>query len=307
MLVGTATKDDAAVYRLSSTQAIVSTLDYFTPIVDDPYAFGAIAAANALSDVYAMGARPLFALNIVGFPRDTVPLSVLGEILRGGSEKVAEAEIFVVGGHSIDDAEMKYGMAVTGIVHPDRIIRNVGARPGDQLFLTKPVGTGIVSTAIKRGIATASDVDEAVGVMAALNKGAADAMLEVGVHAATDVTGFGLLGHLAEMTTGSGVGARVRASAVPLLSSAHALARQDVLPGGTRRNQTAIEPMVRWDERVETALRVLLCDAQTSGGMLIAVAPDRADALEEALRAHGTREAARIGEIVAEETLDVVP
>jgi len=306
VLVGTSTKDDAAVYRLSSTVALVSTLDYFTPIVDDPYAFGAIAAANALSDVYAMGARPLFALNIVGFPRDTLPFTVLGDILRGGADKATEAGIFIIGGHSIDDQEPKYGMAVTGVVHPDQITRNVGAQPGDALFLTKPIGTGVLSTAIKRGLAEASDIDAAIALMATLNQAAAEAMLEVGVNAATDVTGFGLLGHLSEMTTGSGLGARINASAVPLLSPAEDFVLRDIVPGGTRRNQTAVETLVRWDDAVDMALRVLLCDAQTSGGLLIAVPPERAGILEEALRSRKTPAAARIGEITEGSMIDVI-
>jgi selenide,water dikinase len=307
VLVGTSTRDDAGVYRLSPELALVSTVDYFTPIVDDPYAFGAIAAANALSDVYAMGARPLFALNIVGFPRDTLPFSVLGDILRGGADKAAEAGISVIGGHSIDDREPKYGMAVTGVVHPDRITRNVGARPGDALYLTKPVGTGVLSTAIKRGLATPRDVDDAVALMATLNEGAAAAMLEVGVHAATDVTGFGLLGHLSEMVNASEVGARIQASSVPQLPPVADLVDRDVVPGGTRRNQAALESLVDWDERVDDITRVLLCDAQTSGGLLIAVARERADALEAALRARQTPAAARIGEIIPGSRLEVVP
>jgi selenide, water dikinase len=304
--VGTSTCDDAAVFRLSSDQALVSTVDYFTPIVDDAYDFGAIAAANALSDIYAMGARPLFCLNIVGFPRDTLPLSVLGDILRGGADKVAEAGIAVIGGHSIDDREPKYGLAVTGIVHPDRIIRNVGALPGDVLVLTKPIGTGIVSTAIKRDVASAAAIEQAVASMAMLNRLASEAMIEVGVNAATDITGFGLLGHLSEMTLGSGVGALIRASAVPVLVSAYDLARDDVIPGGTRRNQAAIEPLVRWDGAVDSVSRAVLCDAQTSGGLLIAVSPDRVHALEGALGARGVL-AARVGEIVVENEITVVP
>lgn len=305
VLVGTSTSDDAAVFRLSAEQALVSTVDYFTPIVDDAYDFGAIAAANALSDIYAMGARPLFGLNIVGFPRDILPLSVLGDILRGGADKVAEAGIAVIGGHSIDDAEPKYGLAVTGIVHPDRIVRNVGARPGDALVLTKPIGTGIVSTAIKRDVASAEAIEEAVASMATLNRSASEAMVEVGVNAATDVTGFGLLGHLSEMTLGSGVGALIRLSDVPLLPTTHDLARADVIPGGTRRNQAAIDPLVRWDAAVDPVSQAILCDAQTSGGLLIAVPRERLNALAAALSARGVL-AARIGEIVADGDITVI-
>jgi len=307
VLVGTSTSDDAAVYRLTDSLAIVSTVDYFTPIVDDPYAFGTIAAANALSDVYAMGARPLFALNIVGFPRETLPLSILGEILRGGNDKAGEAGISVVGGHSIDDAEPKYGMAVTGVVHPDSVVRNVGAQPGDALFLTKPLGTGIISTAIKRGLAAPAVVTEAVSIMATLNRAAAEAMLDVGVHAATDVTGYGLLGHLSEMTSGSEVGARIEASTVPLLPAAEELARQDVVPGGTHRNQAAIADAVHWHDQVDPITRIVLCDAQTSGGLLIAVPRERAVDLQAALIARGAPVVARIGEIVAGREIEVVP
>jgi selenide,water dikinase len=297
VLVGNSTNDDAAVYRLSAEQALVATVDYFTPIVDEPYDFGQIAAANALSDVYAMGARPIYALAICGFPRDRLDEGVLEEILRGGVEKASEAGIPVVGGHSIDDAEPKYGLAVTGIVHPDRIVKNVGARPGDRLFLTKPIGSGIVATAIKRGAADRELIRRAVNVMATLNRAASDAMLEVGVRAATDVTGFGLLGHLAEMTTGSGVAARVSASTVPVIEGARELAHADVVPGGTRRNHAGVAGVVRWPATMAEAEQLLLSDAQTSGGLLLAVAPERAEALRAALGRVGTLAAAEIGEI----------
>ena len=282
----------------------MSTVDFFTPIVDDPYAFGAIAAANALSDVYAMGGEPLFALNLVGFPRDTLPLSTLGEIMRGGSDKAAEAGICIVGGHTIDDIEPKYGLVVTGVVHPDRVVRNVGARPGDVLYLTKPIGTGILSTAIKQGLAAPDDIEQATAVMATLNRAAAEAMLAVGVHAATDVTGFGLLGHLHELTRGSGVGAILEASAVPLLPSVEEFARRGVVPGGTRRNGEMVEPYVDWDG-VDEPTRILLADTQTSGGLLIAVDAERAGALELALRQRSAPVIARIGEIVAGDRLRV--
>jgi selenide,water dikinase len=294
------------VYRLTDDIALVTTADYFTPIVDGAFEFGAIAAANALSDVYAMGAHPVFALNIVGFPRDTLPLTVLTDILRGGAEKAAEAGISIIGGHSIDDREPKYGLAVTGTVHPDAIVRNIGAQPGDVLFLTKPIGTGILTTAIKRRLAAPEDIADALAIMTTLNDAAASAMIEVGVHAATDVTGFGLLGHLSEMTIGSAVGARVSAAAVPRLPSVEELLQRDVFPGGTTRNQEAIEPYMAWDDDIGPTTRLLLADPQTSGGLLIAVAPERADALEHALHARGTPVAARIGEIVAGDRLQVV-
>ena len=298
VLVGHATSDDAAVYRLSDDQALVATVDYFTPIVDDPYDFGRIAAANALSDIYAMGARPIFALAIAGFPRDQLGAGVLEHILRGGAEKAAEAGIAVVGGHSIDDAEPKYGLAVTGVVHPDRIVRNVGARVGDRLFLTKPLGAGIVSTAVKRGLADEAVVSRAVEVMATLNRAAAEAMIEVGPSAGTDVTGFGLLGHLSEMTQGSGVAARLRASAIPVQPGVYELAQRDVIPGGTKRNHAGLEGIVRWAPEIDLAGQMVIADAQTSGGLLIAVPAERADALRSALERAGTPAAAEIGEIV---------
>lgn len=297
VLVGHATNDDAGVFRLSDDQALVATVDYFTPIVDDPYDFGRIAAANALSDVYAMGARPLYALAICGFPRDRLAEGTLERILRGGIDTAAEAGIPVVGGHSIDDAEPKYGLAVTGMVHPDRIVRNVGARPGDRLILTKPLGMGIVATAVKRQVADPELVAAAIGVMAALNRAASEAMLAVGASAATDVTGFGLLGHLGELTRGSRVAARIRFADVPFLAGVEALARADVIPGGTRRNHAGVADVVRWGG-LDEVHQLMLADAQTSGGLLIAVAPERAAALRAELTRRGSLAAAEIGEIV---------
>jgi selenide,water dikinase len=299
LLVGPETCDDAAVYRLAPDLALVLTVDYFTPIVDDPHAFGQIAAANALSDVYAMGGRPVAMLSIVGFPRDKLPMAVLGEMLRGGAEKAREAGVGVVGGHSIDDAEPKIGYAVVGTIHPDRVWRNVGARPGDALVLTKPIGTGIVSTAIKQGKAPPAAVAEATRVMAALNRDAAEAARAVVVHAVTDVTGFGLLGHLREMTVGSKVRARIRASRVPLLPDVPALAAAGFVPGGTRRNLQAVTDVVRWDPAIPEALRTVLGDAQTSGGLLVAT-PD-GEALLRELAARGHPAAACIGEVVADD------
>ena len=293
------TSDDAAVYRLDAHRALVATADFFAPVVDDPYDFGRIAAANALSDVYAMGARPLFALNLVAFPRKLLGAGVLEEILRGGGEAAREAGIAVVGGHSIDDHEPKFGLCVVGEVSPERVVLNSTARPGDRLVLTKPIGTGIVATAIKAGAASPEAIAEAVATMGTLNRGAAEAMLHVGVHAATDVTGFGLLGHLREMLVASGTAARVRASAVPLLPEALALCRAGHIPGGTRRNQADLAAALRWGDDVAPPLRVLLCDAQTSGGLLVAVAPDRADRLLQELRARQAPAAALIGEVVA--------
>jgi selenide,water dikinase len=299
VLVGTETRDDAAVYRLTDGLALVLTVDFFTPIVDDPYAFGQIAAANSLSDVYAMGGRPIAMLSIVGFPRDKLPMTVLAEILRGGAEKGREAGVSVVGGHSIDDAEPKAGYAVVGLVHPGRVWRNVGARPGDALVLTKPLGTGIISTAIKQAKAPERAVAAAVRTMSALNRSAAAAAAAVPVHAVTDVTGFGLLGHLHEMTQGSKVRARLRAAAIPLLPDVIVLAAAGLVPGGTKRNLHAVEGAVQWDPNLSETRRLVIGDAQTSGGLLIAT-PDGA-ALLRGLEAAGVEGAAQIGEIVAED------
>lgn len=298
LLVGSESADDAAVYRIGPDQALVFTVDYFTPIVDDAYQFGRIAAANALSDTWAMGGEPALALNIVGFPSRTLPLTLLQEILRGGAEIAAEAGVLVAGGHSIDDPEPKYGMAVVGFVHPDHIVTNIGASPGDRLYLTKPLGIGIVTTGIKRQRVTQETIDRAVRVMTTLNRGGARAMREVGVHAATDVTGFGLLGHLREMLASGGIGARVHLSQVPVLEEAWDLVRDDVCPGGTRRNLAAVECQADFAPDLDEAERLMLCDAQTSGGLLIAVAPEKASALEAALRAQGTLAAACIGEVL---------
>jgi selenide, water dikinase len=284
LLVGASTSDDASVYRLSQELAVVATVDYITPVVDDPYTFGAIAAANSLSDVYAMGAAPLFALSLVNFPRDNLPFSVLEEIVRGGAEKAAEAGISIIGGHSVDDPGPKFGLAVFGTVHPDRVVRNVGARIGDRLALTKPLGSGILLTAFKNDLLKAADIQEVVQEMLKLNRAASEAMVEVGVSAATDVTGFGLLGHLSEMVAGSHVGARLDAEAIPVLDGVVALAEKDIAPSGSRRNLDAVAGTMEWFHDAPQAFRLALADAQTSGGLLIAVAPERADALSNALR-----------------------
>jgi selenide,water dikinase len=299
ILVDAATRDDAAVYQLTPDRAIVATVDFFTPIVDDPYDFGRIAAANAFSDVYAMGGTPLLALNLVGWPRDTLPYEVLGEVLRGGADIAREAGAFVLGGHSIDDPEPKYGMVAIGEVHPNRLITLARARPGDALVLTKPIGTGVLATALKRDLASAADIAPAVQSMATLNAGAARAMRATGggVHAATDVTGFGLLGHLHNMLVASNASAELDGSAVPLLPKAVELAERGAIPGGTKRNQEALAPHVKIAGGMPEPVRVLLFDAQTSGGLLIAVDPDRVGALVGALEREGTPVAARIGRI----------
>ncbi len=299
ILVDASSRDDAAVVRMAPDRAVVATVDFFTPVVDDAYDFGRIAAANALSDVYAMGATPVFALNLVGWPRDTLPFELLGEVLRGGADVAREAGAFVVGGHSVDDPEPKYGMVVFGEVQPDRIVRNAGAKPGDVLVLTKPIGTGVLTTALKRDLVTEQDLAPAVSAMTTLNAGAARAMATVGVHAATDVTGFGLLGHLRSLLEASGVAAEVRAAAVPLLPGARDVAERGAIPGGTERNLASLTDAVTFGASVSPIDRVLLADAQTSGGLLIAVAPERSDALVAALGRERTPAAAVIGRVIA--------
>ena len=300
-LVGTETRDDAAVYRLSDTEAVVETVDFFTPVVDDPYWFGRIAAANALSDVWAMGARPLFALNLVCWPVAKLPMEMLGEVLRGGAESARLAGAPVLGGHSIDDPEPKFGMAVTGVVHPDRVLRNVGARAGDVLLLTKPLGSGIATTAIKAEKASAALVDRVIEVMSELNRAAGEVLAASGaVHALTDVTGFGLLGHAWEMAEGSGVTLRLRAEAIPVLPGVRELAAQDVVPGGSRANLRWIQPNVLLADGLHPTTAIVLADAQTNGGLLAAVDRARAGAVLEALRAAGVA-AVDIGEVVAGE------
>ena len=275
LLVGTETRDDAAVYRLSDDLAIVSTADFFTPIVDDPYDFGRIAAANALSDVYAMGGRPVTALNLVAYPLADLGPGPLEQILRGGADVAAEAGVAVVGGHSIDDPEPKYGLAVTGLVHPDRLVRNAGARAGDELWLTKPLGGGVVATALKRGLNVDGTLEAAVEVMTTLNRDAADEALAAGASAMTDVTGFGLLGHLHEVCRASGVSAHLRAGSVPAIEGVLDLLALPEPPvaGGSRRNREWVEAHVRWEADVTGERRWLLADAMTSGGLLVAVPP----------------------------------
>lgn len=304
LLIGLDEPDDGAVYQLASGEALVQTVDFFTPIVDDPFDWGRIAAANALSDVYAMGGTPLTALSIVGWPRDELPLDLLADVQRGSAEVLVEAECTLIGGHSIDDREPKFGLAVTGIVDPERMMTNQAARPGDRLVLTKPLGTGLISTAIKRDQATPEQIEAAVLVMTTLNRAAADAAGTIGVQAATDVTGFGLLGHLGEMVAASGVGARIDHRWVPLLPGVEELAEGGVVPGGTGRNLASVGEFTRFGDLAEP-LRTVLADAQTSGGLLFAVDPDRCDDLIAALGEAGTPAAAVIGEIVDGEGIEV--
>ena len=279
VLVATAGRDDAAVYRIAPDRALVATVDFFTPIVDDARDFGAIAAANALSDVYAMGARPLFALGITAFPREKLSTGLLEKIVSGGASKMAEAGIAIVGGHSVDDPEPKFGYTVIGEVHPDRVITNDGARAGDLLYLTKPLGSGLVATAIKRGLCPPALEREAVAVMSKLNRAASEAMVAAGATAATDVTGYGLIGHLSNIKGG----ADIELSAIPFMAGVRSLAEKDLFPSGSRRNHAAYRDQVDWSG-IDELDQMMLCDAQTSGGLLVAIPGDRAAAFEDALR-----------------------
>lgn len=270
-LVDASTRDDAAVYRLSEDRAIVVTVDFFTPVVDDPFDFGRIGAANALSDLYAMGARPLFGLNLVGFPRDLLEEGILEEIIRGGAEVSTQAGIPVLGGHSIDDPEPKFGMVAVGEIHPAELVTNRGAAEGDALVLTKPLGSGVITTAIKADTAPPKVLEGAVRWMTTLNREAAEALPSGKVSAGTDVTGYGLLGHLRNIVSDSGVGARLSAGAVPLMEGALALVKAGHIPGGSRRNYRDMAALVRYAPEVPEEVRILLNDAQTSGGLLVAL------------------------------------
>ncbi len=305
LIVGTETSDDAGVFRLRPDLAIVNTVDFFTPIVDDPFTFGQIAAANALSDVYAMGAEPKTALNIVAFPKGKMDIAILEEILRGGCERATEAGAVVIGGHSIIDAELKYGMAVTGIVHPDRVIRNIGIKAGDALVLTKPLGTGIVTTAIKRRTASKASVKAAVASMVALNRIASSVMRAFPVHACSDVTGFGLLGHAFEMASGSRVTLVLESTKLPLLPGVRRLADEGHLTGGCRRNREYLAGKVTVASGVRTHLEEVAMDPQTSGGLLIALPRDHASRLVDALHAQGIGAATDIGYATAAATAAV--
>lgn len=300
VLVGHSGADDGCVYKLSDDSAIVQTLDFFTPIVDDPYLFGQIAAANAISDVYAMGAKPIFALNILAFPLKTLGPEVLTQILKGGSDKAAEAGIFVIGGHSIDDAEPKYGMAVTGTVHPDKIMSNDGAKVGDKLILTKPLGVGVLTTAVKQGKRTEADIPEAIHCMAAINRPGGDAIFEVGASTATDVTGYGLGGHLVEVAKASNVGVELHWDAFPILPGVMDLINEGCYPGGTKKNRTYFSEWIEYADDITEQEEILTCDAQTSGGLIISVPADKADAMVESCKKHNALSAAVIGEVVAE-------
>lgn len=297
LIVGLDRADDAGVYRISDDLALIQTVDFFTPIVDDPFWFGQIAAANALSDIYAMGGVPKTAMNLVAFPSAKMDLSILRSIIQGGMAKMTEAGVVLVGGHSVRDNELKYGLSVTGFVHPDRIVTKRNLKPGDQLLLTKPLGTGIVNTAAKAGVASSEVIAGVTQLMAALNRDAAEAMASFPVHACTDITGFGLLGHLSEMVAGSGCSVSVTWRRVPLIPEALEYARNGFVPGGAHNNRKFFEPGIRMSESIEPPVRDLLYDPQTSGGLLISLDKESAGALLEKLREKGMTDAAIVGEV----------
>jgi selenide, water dikinase len=299
LLVGLDTSDDAGVYKINDETALVQTLDYFTPIVDDPYMFGQIAAANALSDVYAMGGKPITVMNIVGFPISTLDKSILADILSGASDKVQESGAVLVGGHSIDDQEPKFGLSVTGTVHPDRIRSNAGAKQGDKLILTKPIGVGILTTAIKKDKLPQEDLDEVMNTMASLNKDAAEAMDGFPVNACTDVTGFGLLGHAMEIAEGSKLGITIEKDSVPVLKRTRELAEQNIIPGGTRKNHKWLADRIDYNDSISEIDQLILCDAITSGGLLISVPEEHAEALQNELTSKNVTSAV-IGTVTAE-------
>jgi selenide,water dikinase len=298
IIIGHSPVEDAAVIRVSDNLALVLTVDFFTPVVDDPYAFGAIAVANALSDIYAMGGKPICGLNIVCFPLKTLSSSILNQILRGGVDKAKEAGIEIVGGHSIDDPEPKYGLCAIGTIDPEHIITKRGALPRDYLFLTKPLGTGIITTGIKQGKASEKGISEVVRLMSLLNQTAAEAAIEAGASAMTDVTGFGLLGHLWEMLESANIGARLYLKAIPILSEAKVLVKRGIFPGGTQANLEAIRPKLRVLGSISEEELLLLSDAQTSGGLLIAMSPTKVDILKKLLEGKGGYPVSLIGEIL---------
>ncbi|WP_060210466.1 selenide, water dikinase SelD [Sporosarcina koreensis] len=299
LLVGLDTSDDAGVYKLTDDIAIVQTLDFFTPIVDNPYDFGQIAATNAISDVYAMGGKPITALNIVAFPISTLDKSILSDILRGAGDKLKEAGVTLVGGHSIDDQEPKFGLAVTGIVRTDKVRTNAGAKAGDKLVLTKPIGVGIYTTSLKHGALSTDETELVTSIMTTLNKTASEVMASFEVHAATDVTGFGLLGHATEMAKASGASIRIFSEQVPILPRTKELAEAGRIPGGTKSNYAHVADTVTYSEKLDQLDRYILCDAVTSGGLLIAVSANEAEQLVDEMNNKGVN-ATIIGEVTDE-------
>jgi selenide,water dikinase len=300
VIVGLERADDAGVYKVTDEIAIIQTVDFFTPIVDDPYWFGQIAAANALSDVYAMGGVPKTAMNLVAFPAKDMDISVLRRIIEGGLDKMREAGVVLVGGHTVEDPELKYGLSVTGYIHPDRVLTKKNLKGGDLLILTKSLGTGIIATAIKGALASEEVTDKVTRAMATLNKGAAEVMQDYPVHACTDITGFGFLGHLAEMVSGSECGVRIKADSVPVYPEALEYAAMGLVPAGAYRNRDFRLHMVDFASTVNRVLQDVLFDPQTSGGLLICVAPEKAEGLVNALKAKGVQDAAMVGEVIAE-------
>ncbi len=299
VLISIESSDDAAVYRINETTAIIQTVDFFTPIVDDPYAFGAIAAANALSDIYAMGGKPLFALNIVGFPDNRLPVEVLQSILKGASDKAKEAGISILGGHTVEDTEPKFGMTVTGIIDPAKVLSNSNAQPGDALILTKPIGTGIISTGIKRGLVSKETESLVIAIMSLLSRVVAEVMSNFPVNACTDITGFGLLGHLKEMVVGSGVVAEILGSKIPLIEGVRELAANNIIPGGTINNIDYVNDVVSWEDGISNAEKAIYCDAQTSGGLLISIPQQVLEPFLKTLHENGIKDAVAIGKIVS--------
>jgi selenide,water dikinase len=297
---GMASLDDAGVYKLTDELAIIQTLDFFTPIVDDPYMFGQIAVANALSDVYAMGGKPLTAMNIVCFPIESLDISVLKDILKGGIDKMAEAKVILVGGHSIDDIELKYGLSVTGAVHPEKLVTNEGARVGDRIILTKPLGTGIINTAVKAGMVDKGTVARVTKSMAALNDRASELMQEVGAHACTDITGFGLIGHAVQLAQNSQIGININADTIPFFPEASGFARQGLCPAGLHRNREYYSPCTEISGEIPVNMQDILFDPQTSGGLFISLEPEKAGLLLDRLKQAGIEDTAIIGEVVGE-------
>jgi len=300
VMVGLERADDAGVYKISEELALVQTVDFFTPVVDDPYWFGQIAAANALSDIYAMGGVPKTAMNLVAFPLKDMDLSVLRRILQGGLDKMGEAGVVLVGGHSVEDKELKYGLAVTGFIHPQKVLTKRSLTVGDRLILTKPLGTGIINTAIKGGLATGEVVDSVTRLMATLNRDAAEVMGNYPVHACTDITGFGLLGHLAEMVVDSALGMEIFADRIPIIPQALEFAAVGMVPGGTHKNREFREGIVDFSPSLDAVMRDVLFDPQTSGGLLICVAGETADELLRRVKGKGSNQAEIIGRVVAE-------
>ncbi|MDQ0220503.1 selenide,water dikinase [Peribacillus cavernae] len=307
LLVGNETADDAGVYQLTDEIALIQTVDFFTPIVDDPYMFGQIAAANSLSDVYAMGGEPKTVLNIVGFPIKKLGGEMLAEILKGAQDKVAEAGAITVGGHSIDDQEPKFGLSVTGIVHPDKIWKNIGSKPGDLLVLTKPIGVGILTTGIKRNVVSLEQEKAVTETMAMLNKLAAESLLPFHPNAVTDVTGFGLLGHASEMAGGSGVSIEIFSDKVPLLDGTRKLAAEGVIPGGTKSNHSWLSDTVLYPENMPLDEQLILCDAVTSGGLLVSIPESEANEFVARLHEAGLQHASIVGAVTKkrEKTISV--